>query len=662
MARNDEILEDAKEAFHLCEEREAENRAAALDDLRFARLGEQWPQAILRKREEEGRPCLTINRLPSFIRQVMNDIRQNTPGIIVHPADDGVDVATAQLLQGLIRNIEVTSKADVAYDTAADFAVTMGFGYFRVNTRYADDDSFDLDLCIERVSNPFNIWGDPYSTAADSADWNTAFVAETMTKAAFERQYKGAEAVDFEAGKYAGLDAPWMDEDTVRVSEFWRREEVARKILLLSSQEVVGADVYAAHRAEFDALGIGVVAERTTPSHRVRQYIINGAEVLDERDWAGRYIPIVPVWGEELNVEGKRHLRSLVRDAKDPQRMFNYWRTTSTELVALAPKTPFIGPKGAFVTDAAKWASANTDTHAYIEYDGAIPPQRQAFAGPPAGALQEAMNAADDMKAVMGLFDAAMGAPSNETSGRAIMLRQREGDVSNFHFADNLARAIEHGGRILVDLIPTIYSAPRVIRTVGQDGARRPPIALGAPAPAIGANGTPQTDPATGQAILRLYDLTLGKYDVTVETGPSFTTRREEAAQQMIAFVQAYPQAAPLIGDLLVKNLDWPGADEIAQRLHALLPPQISGQGGAAPGPDPHTGQMIQAGLQRIQQLTAQLQAAEQALTTLKADKAVDARKVEVEAFRAQTERMQAAHALSQPPPLPARPSAPVGA
>ena len=659
MAKSDEILEDAKEAFRLCEEREAENRAAALDDLRFARLGEQWPSAIQRKREEEGRPCLTINRLPSFIRQVMNDIRQNTPSIIVHPADDGADVATAQLLQGLIRNIEVTSKADVAYDTAADFAVTMGFGYFRVNTRYAADDSFDLELAIERVSNPFNLCGDPYSTASDSADWNTAFVAETMTKAAFERQYKGAEAVDFEAGGYAGLDAPWMDGDTVRVAEFWRREEVARKILLLSSQEVVGADIYAAHKGEFDALGIGVVAERTTPSHRVRQYIINGAEVLDERDWAGRYIPIVPVWGEELNIEGKRHLRSLVRDAKDPQRMFNYWRTTSTELVALAPKTPFIGPKGAFVTDAAKWATANTDTHAYIEYDGATPPQRQAFAGPPAGALQEAMNAADDMKSVMGLFDASMGAPSNETSGRAILLRQREGDVSNFHFADNLSRAIEHGGRILVDLIPTIYSAPRVIRTVGQDGARRPAIPLGSPAPAIGPNGQPQLDPATGQAILRLYDLTLGKYDVTVETGPSFTTRREEAAQQMIAFVQAYPQAAPLIGDLLVKNLDWPGADEIAQRLHAMLPPQISGQGAPPPNPDPHVQQMMQAGLQRIQQLTSQLQAAEQTLAALKADKAVDARKLEVEAFRAQTERMQAAHALSQA--APARPSAPVG-
>jgi hypothetical protein len=645
----DDILSEAKEAFRLSEEREAENRAAALDDLRFARLGEQWPSNIRRKREEEGRPCLTVNRLPAFIRQVMNDIRQNSPSIIVHPTSDGADAATAQILQGLIRNIEVTSKAEIAYDTAADFAVTMGFGYFRINTRYAEDDTFDLDLCIERVANPFAIYGDPYSTAADSADWNSAFVVDVLTKEAFERKYKGADAVDWKGEAYGDLSAPWIEGESVRVAEYWRREEAPRKILLLSDQSVVGADVYARRKDEFDALGLTVVTERTSPSHKVRQYIISGAEVLEERDWAGRYIPIVPVWGEEVNVEGKRFLRSLVRDAKDPQRMFNYWRTTSTELVALAPKTPFIGPKGAFVTDAAKWATANTETHAYIEYDGGAAPERQPFAGPPAGALQEAMNAADDMKGVMGLFDASLGAPSNETSGRAILLRQKEGDVSTFHFADNLARAIEHGGRILIDLIPTIYSAPRVIRTIGPDGGRRPPIPLGAPAPALGPDGRPLADPETGQTILRLYDLTLGKYDVTVETGPSFTTRREEAAQQMIEFVQAYPAAAPMVGDLLVKNLDWPGADEIAQRLQAMLPPQASGQ--AHPDPDPETQGMIQQGMAKIGQLSSQLQQAQSELAALKADKAVEARRLDVEAFRAQTERMQAAHAISQAAP-----------
>jgi hypothetical protein len=289
-------------------------------------------------------------------------------------------------------------------------------------------------------------------------------------------------------------------------------------------------DIYVANRLLLDAMGVTVLGERETASHKVTQRLLTGAEVLQTNNWAGRYIPLVPVYGEEINVEGKRHLRSLVRDAKDPQRMFNYWRTTSTELVALAPKAPFIGPKGAFATDAAKWETANTDTHAYIEYDGMMPPQRQSFAGVPAGALQEALNASDDIKAIIGMFDASLGARSNETSGRAILARQREGDVSTFHFIDNLRRAIEHGGRILIDLIPKVYSGERIVRVLGQDGVASL-IQLGRPTMQTAANGQSPQDPA-GSSLSRIFDLSVGKYDLTVETGPSFTTKREEAASQ----------------------------------------------------------------------------------------------------------------------------------
>jgi len=240
-------------------------------------------------------------------------------------------------------------------------------------------------------------------------------------------------------------------------------------------------------------------------SHKVTQRLLTGAEVLETNDWAGRYIPLVPVYGEEVNVEGKRYLRSLIRDAKDPQRMFNYWRTTTTELVALSPKAPFIGPKGAFQTDQAKWETANTDTHAYIEYDGNVPPQRQAFAGVPAGALQEALNASDDMKAIIGMYDASLGARSNETSGRAILARQREGDVSTFHFIDNLSRAIEHAGRILIDLIPKVYTGERIVRVLGQDGAAAS-VQLGKPVVEIGPDGQPATNPVTGQPLSRISD------------------------------------------------------------------------------------------------------------------------------------------------------------
>jgi len=319
----------------------------------------------------------------------------------------------------------------------------------------------------------------------------------------------------------------------------------------------VGQDVYEAQKALFDAAGASVVGRpRPATSHKVTQFILSGAEVLETVDWAGRYIPIVPVYGEAIHVDGARRLRSLVRDAKDPQRMYNYWRTASTELVALAPKTPFIGRRGAFDTDAAKWASANTQSHAFIEYDGPEAPQRQPYAGVPAGALQEALNASDDMKAIMGMYDASLGARSNETSGKAILARQREGDVSTFHYIDNLSRAIRHAGRILIDLIPRVYAAPRMVRILGAGGEAEM-AAINQPLPG---------------ALEKVFDLSVGRYDLTVSAGPSYTSRREEAASQMIELIRAYPPAAPLIGDLLAKNLDWPGADEVAKRLAALNP------------------------------------------------------------------------------------------
>ncbi len=422
--------------------------------------------------------------------------------------------------------------------------------------------------------------------------------------------------MDWDALGYSGLAAPWLDDDRIMAAEYWTRRPVKRLILALSNGETVGEEVFRANKAMFDAAGVSVIGRpREAMSFEVKQHLLTGAEVLETTLWAGKYIPIVPVYGDEVNLEGRRHLRSLVRDAKDPQRMFNYWRTTSTELVALAPRAPFIGPRGAFKTDADKWATANVENHAYIEFDGPTPPMRQEFGGVPAGALQEALNASDDIKSILGLFDASLGAASNETSGRAILARQREGDVSTFHFVDNLSRAIRHAGRILIDLIPKVYSEPRILRVLGP-GGEPSTVAVNQPQPQ-GQVGAGQGDPN-----LPVYDLAAGKYDLTVEAGPSFTTRREEAANQMIALIQAFPEAAPVLGDLLAKNLDWPGAEEIAERLKALLPPQLQAQAqGAGPGP--------------------QVQALQQQLAALQADKTIQSRKLDIDQYRAETERME---------------------
>jgi hypothetical protein len=627
-AKPDDVVKDALEAFDKSAEHDDHNRKAFEDDIDFALLENQWPEKIRRDREIDGRPCLTINKLVSMGRQVVNDARRNKPGIKVLPVDGDADPETAEILNGVIRNIEQSSNAEVAYDTALEHAVFGGFGYFRINTRYASDDTFQQDIVIERVSNPLSVYPDCYADGADSADWNYCFVTDNMTKSAFEKAYPGAKQTDWKGEAWQGMASPWLDGDFVQIAEYWTREKSKRTILLLSDGTVTEADDYQKNRETFDALGLEVKGRRDVDTHKVRQRIMSGAEVLETVEWAGKYIPIVPVYGAEVNFKGKRHFRSLIRGAKDAQRMFNYWRTTSTELVALAPKAPFIGRKGAFETDFQKWATANTQAHAYLEYDGPEAPQRQPFSGVPSGALQEALNASDDIKTVMGIYDASLGARSNETSGKAIIARQMEGDNATFHFVDNLSRAIRHAGRIMIDLIPQVYSVPQVVRIVGLDGE-----------PDMKSVNQPvreqQEDPQTGELreVTKIYDLTVGRYDLTVSAGPSYASLRQEAASQMIELIRAYPEAAPVIGDLLVKNLDWPGADEIAERLAKAMG-QATGEQGQ-PGPDPQA-------MQAVQQYQGALQQLQQKYQALETDKALEARKLDIAAYEAETKRISA--------------------
>ena len=620
-------------------ERESENRNNAADDIRFAKLGEQWPEEVRTARQTEGRPCLTINRCPSFIRQVVNDSRINSPQIKVKPVDDEADPETAEVLGGLIRNIEYSSQADVAYDTALDSAASCGMGFFKVVTDYSDEQSFNQDIFIRRITNPLSIVFDSYGESIDGSDWTHATEVEWLSDSAVKSRYgKKADIKSFSAD--TGDSINHDDSDLTRIVSFWHVDEEEEKLLMLSDGTVISDAEFNKDHPDFGvpfkdiaaAMGLTVARTRKGKKRTVKQYVC-GSEIIETNDWAGKWIPIIPVFGDEVFSDGKRHLKSLIRDVKDSQRMFNYWRTASTELVALAPKTPFIGAVGAFDTDAAKWASANTKSHAYIEYDGQLPPQRQPFVGVPAGALQEAMNASDDMKSIIGLYDASLGARSNETSGKAINARKQEGDVSTFHFIDNLAKSISHCGRILVDLIPKIYDTERVIRIIGVDGETK---------------NVQLKQPTEHQGIQRIFDLGVGKYDVAVDTGPSFTTQREETANQMIELIRGYPEAAPIIGDLLAKNLNWPDADEIAKRLKAMLPPNIQAlddDENALPPEAMHKiqalqGQMQQMG-QQMQQGMGEFQNVVKELEAIKADKALESRKLDIDAYAKETDRIK---------------------
>ena len=630
----DDILEEAKEAFESVQEAEEENRENANADIRFARLGEQWDESDRNKRARDGRPTLTINRMPAFIRQVTNDARLNTPSVKVHPVDDSADPECAEILNGLIRNIQISSNADEAYDTALIDAVTGGFGYFMIDVDFAYNDTFEQDILVKRIANPFTVYGDPRSTGADSSDWNSAFITDMMSRKDFEEEFPEAEAVHWDEDFEADNDLDWITEESVRVADYWKRTQVDRPIVLLSNGEIVDEEVYGENKDYFDIQGIQVENERTVKSWKVKRYTLSGKEVLEEIDWPGMYIPIIPVYGEENWVDGKRYFKSLIRDAKDPQRIYNYWRTASTELVALAPKAPFIGPVGSFDEDGDKWATANTESHPYLQYDGQIAPQRQPFAGPPAGALQEALNASDDMKQVLGMFDASMGAPSNETSGRAIMARQREGDVSTFHFIDNLNRAIQHAGKIMLDLIPHVYSGERIVRILGED-EKPENVQVNQPIPMMDEQGQPMMDDM-GQPQARIYDLTKGKYDLVVRSGPSFTSRREEAATQMMELLRVFPEAAPIIGDIFARNLDWPGADEISKRLEKITQGEPE---------DPEKANLVaqlQMAVDRIRQLEGDQQADAAKIQIDQQKLELDKQKVGIDQFEAETDRMEA--------------------
>ena len=634
----EDIHEEALEQFEQSQEVWEENQRRYEQDVKFARMGEQWDDNDAERRRQDGRPMLTVNRLPSFIRQVSNDARQNKPQIKVMPQDSSGDPNTAEVLNGLIKNIENISKADLAYDTAIDCAASGGMGYFRVDVDYSDADTFDMDIRINRILNPLTVYPDANSTAADSSDWNYCFITEMMPLDEFEVAYPDADPIDFNAGSYTDREALWFEDKSVRLAEYWCRKQEEYDIHQLDTGDVVTDEMLDEMQDTLDAMGIQVVKTRKSTKSVVKRYVLNGQEILETDEWEGSFIPVIPVWGEEVYHEGERHFYSLIHFAKDAQRMYNYWRTTTTELVALAPKAPWIGPAGSFDTDLQNWQVANTETLPFLEYDGDVPPQRQPFAGPPAGALQEALNASDDMKSVMGLHDASMGAQSNEISGVAISKRIREGDTSTFHFIDNMSRAIRHAGIVILDLIPHIYSQDRVLRIIGQDEQPQT-VRVNAP---FQSKEEMLPDHAKDQmeAINSVYDLRVGKYDVVVKAGPSYTTQREEARNSMIALLQAFPQAAQVTGDLVVESMDWPNADAFAKRLKAILPPGVIDE-----AQDPQAAALAKQ-VKEMDAVIQQLMAGREAkMAEIQVDReklGIDAANAETNRLKAETERLKA--------------------
>lgn len=569
---NEAVLKEARARFKEAMDADAENRIEALDDLKFAwnYKDYQWPQDI--KRLRKGRPCLTENRLPQFIRQIVNTQRQNRPSIKVSPVNSSSDPQVAEVIEGMIRHIEQWSKADLAYDNAFEWAVTSGVGYFRITTEYIDEDGFDQDICIRPIDNAFSVYDDPHYSLPDASDRRYSFVTELVDKDEFEAEYGFMPASVDNTARGDDLNL-WWENDRVRVAEYWR----VRTVKSTAKEQ-------------------GGTREREVEKRIVEQFLMTGDKIIKKSDWAGVYIPIIPVFGETKNIEGRKLRKSLIRDAKDSQRINNYWLSTETELVALQPRAPYIGPVGAFETDEQKWANSNAENHAYLQYDpveGGMRPERQQPPEFPSAVRETRMAAIESMKAIMGVYDASLGARSNETSGVAISERQQQGDQATYHFIDNMVRAIRYGGTAIIDLMPKVYDAPRVARIISPDGEPAM-VAINyefGQAPLDTKNMRPM--PA--------YNVKDGRYDVVVKAGPSYQTQREESAAAIRELIKAYPPIAQLAGDLLLKNMDFPGADEIAKRLQAQ-----QGQHGVDPAQMQALQQHLQQAGEQVQTLTQQ--------------------------------------------------------
>jgi hypothetical protein len=597
------FMELARRRFRLALEVWGPQRELAREDMKF-RLGEQWPENVKAQRELDNRPCITINRVPQFIRQVTNDERQNRPSIHITPRSEKADPKTAEILEGLIRSIEYDG-ADVARDTAFDFAATTGGpGWYRVVSDYEDDTSFNQKLTPKRILDQFSVYSDPWFEEPDGSDMGWLFIITDYTTEDYKAEFPKSKISGLNEFRGIGDDGKnWCTEKTIRVAEYWHVEKKKRTLCRLKD----GTDVFESELSEDQKQQ---VAQRRTVNFRsVEWAMINGVEVLKERlDYKGQYIPVLPVLGEETVVDGKRQLSGIVRNIKDPQRAYNYWTTAQTEMIALGPKAPVLVEAGQLAGVERFWKDMNVRNQAYLPYTGKsidgsqVPPPQPLSVNPPIQAMTLARaQAADDMKGTVGIYDASLGNQGNETSGRAILARQREGDVANFHLIDNLTRTIKHEGRIYLDLIPYTYDAPRVERIIGTDQTEKLIKLQSSRNPNVSAlpdqSQTPEVD--------RIYDVGVGKYDVAVLVGPSYSTRRQEAAASMVELTRNYPAFAQVAGDIMVRAMDWPMADKIAERLKKTLPPELQDapDGKQVPIP-PQVQQQIQALLQQSEQMS----------------------------------------------------------
>lgn len=588
------------------------NREQALDDKKFS-AGEQWDPIVLEQRK--GLPCLVINNIPQFTAQLVGDWREGRKAIKVVPSNDE-DVDIASVRGDLIRAIEMQSRADRVYDSAFESLVQCGDGAFRVSVEYARDDVFDQDIFIRPIEDCLAVVWDRFSVDPTGRDAKRVFVDDRIPKAELERKWPGCVASSLMDGDlYNSQDmVGWVDDESYRVTEYWRLIERQRFMALFENGKI-----FEINGENLDQLILDngePVKTRLAWCTYAQMHLVTGFAILSgPYEYRLNRLPIVRMSGRVVNVGGRRIRYGLVRFMKDPVRLKNFWRSVAAEQLGYAPKAQWIAPESAVEGREDVFRKAHMTRDPLIIYnDGAeAPPQRLDPPAPQAALLNEANVNSQDMKDVTGIHDASLGIRSNETSGRAIQARQREGDIASLTFYDNANAGLLEAGDVINQLIPQIYDGTRVIRTIGEDESMK----------FLRIN-----DPMSPDSI----DLSVGQFDVALSTGTSYTTRRVEAAQAMMDAIQVWPQLMSVAGDLVAKAQDWPGADKLAERLKKTIPPQFLEEGEEGGGVDPA---MIEEMQKKLMELEAENK-------ELKADKTLDFKKLEIDSYNAETQRIRA--------------------
>lgn len=635
------VLRRAQDRFKRCEAWESYARRLFMDDIRFANADAdnkyQWPTRMWNDRQRDERPALTINKTRQHNLNIINDAKMNKPSIKYRAAGNGATAESARIWDGIARHIEYQSNAQAHYDYATTFQVTAGIGYLRVNTDYVDENSFDQDLFITSIADPLTVYIDPDARAPAKEDMRFAFIFEDMPKEVFDRKYP-------QYKQYAGqnllvAEKGWLDADHVRVAEYFEAEDVDDELLMFDGPDGQPVTIMASDLRRVDpkhaAFKDPMTKKRSVSRRTIHYHFIVGNHLVEEEEkiWPGATIPIIPVIGEETIIEGRLDRKGHTRALKDPQRMYNYWASAAVEYGALQSKTPWIVGVESVEGFEEYWATANRQNHAYLPYrsvgdDGKpLPPPSRVEPPVPSPVALKGMEIANiEMQMVSGQYENQLGQQGNERTGKAIAERQRQGDRATYHFIDHLAISIRQIGKIVLDLVPKVYDTNRIITILAENNE------------SLEVKLDPQMTQAhqlelneNNEVIARVLNPSIGKYEVMADVGPGYATRREEAFNAFTLFLSQNPALTSIVGDIMFRAGDFPMAEEAAERLKRMVPPQALGQGPT------QNEQMLGQQLQQMQQA---LQATMDELAKEKGKSQARLEKREVEVYDAITKRL----------------------